>query len=191
MSHNIKYGIYEENVNKSEVQAEWDEYAAKDDWQEGCCGLASPIRWIDHVCADYDEAHEYIREHDKGWYDQLAVKYRGTEKPKTKAYENLVTRRKEVYDTLKARENKVHYSADNTKSEYVSCKSCGSRLATKFIRSNSCPLCKTELRPASALNSIDTSKKMLKEIDKKIKEMEIKASKKAKIYWLVKIEYHT
>ena len=76
MGHNIHFAEYSENVNKKQVQAEWDDYAAKEDWQEGSSGLGSDIRWIDHICESREEAEEYIRSHDKGWYDQLAVKFR-------------------------------------------------------------------------------------------------------------------
>ena len=54
MSHSIHYGTYNENVNKKSVQADWDHYAAMEDWQEGCSGLPGEIRWINHVCDDYD-----------------------------------------------------------------------------------------------------------------------------------------
>lgn len=191
MGHSIHYGTYDENVNKKKVQKEWDEYAANEDWQEGCSGLPNDIRWIDYVCDSYDDAEEYIEKHDDGWYDQLAVKYRSTVKPTTKGYQNLIEKRKNIYKALQEKQNKIHYSSENTKSEYIGCKHCGSRIATKYIHSNSCPVCGTELRPVTTLNAIEASKKSLEEIDKKIKEIEIKASKKAKIKWLVKIEFHT
>ena len=60
MGHNIHFAEYSENVNKKQVQAEWDDYAAKEDWQEGCSGLGSDIRWIDHVCESREKAEEYI-----------------------------------------------------------------------------------------------------------------------------------
>ena len=50
MGHNIHYATYPENINKQVVQYEWDEYAAHEDWQEGCSGLPGKIRWIDHIC---------------------------------------------------------------------------------------------------------------------------------------------
>ena len=93
--------------------------------------------------------------------------------------------------SLLERENKIYYSFENTKSKHVACKYCGSRLATAHIRSNFCPLCRADLRPASARNAIATSEKMIKDIDEKIKTMERKQTKKSKIKWLVKIEYHT
>jgi len=190
MGHSVNYGTYEENVNKKKVQKEWDEYAANEDWQEGCSGLPNNIRWIDYVCDSYEDAEKYIDDHDNGWYDQLAVKYRETVKPKTKGYQNLIEKRNTIYKTLEEKRNRIHYSSENTKSEFVGCKHCGSRLATKYIKSNTCPVCGTELRPVSTLNAIKTLEKSLKEINKKIKEMEVKASKKAKIKWFVKVEFH-
>ena len=68
MGHNIHYATYPENVNKKIVQNEWDEYAAHEDWQEGCSGLPGKIRWLDHVCDTPEEAEEYISSHDKGNY---------------------------------------------------------------------------------------------------------------------------
>lgn len=189
--HNIEHYEYKENVDKKLVQAELNDYVSQATWQEGGNGLDSAIRWIDHICPSYADAEKYIEDHDNGWYDQLAVKYRETVKPTTQTYQKLVARREEVFNTLQERKNNVHYSAGNTKSQFVACKECGSRLATKYIRSNCCPLCGKDLRPASVLNAIETSKRMLKDLDKKIHEAEVKASKKGKVKWLVKIEYHT
>ena len=39
-------------------------------------GLYTPIRFIDKVLKNYDEACKYIEEHDGGWYDSLAIKYK-------------------------------------------------------------------------------------------------------------------
>ncbi len=189
--HNVHFGDYPENVCKKSVQKEWDDYARHEDWQEGCSGLPQNIRWIDYVCGSREEAENYIEKHDNGWYDQLAVKYLDRIAPTTKAYKDLIARRDAIFATLQERQNKVHYSSQNTKAEYVTCKHCGSRLSTKHIKSNSCPLCGMDLRPASALSAIDTSKKMYNEVLKKIKAVEVKSNKKGKVRWLVKIEYHT
>lgn len=78
MSHEVRYGIYDENVDKGYVQSYWDEYVSHEDWQEGCTGLHKKIRWIDHICDTDEEATAYIEQHDSGWYDQLAVKFRDT-----------------------------------------------------------------------------------------------------------------
>lgn len=78
MAHNIKYFEYKEDVDRKKVQANLDNYVAHEDWEEGCSGLDSPIRWIENcgVFDSYDEALEYIKSHDKGWYDSLAVRYK-------------------------------------------------------------------------------------------------------------------
>ena len=38
MSHNVEYFTYPKNVNKATVQNSLDNYAAHQDWQEGCMG---------------------------------------------------------------------------------------------------------------------------------------------------------
>ena len=78
MAHNIKYFEYKEDVDRKKVQTNLDNYVAHEDFEEGCSGLNSPIRWIENcgVLNSYEEALEYIKSHDKGWYDSLAVRYK-------------------------------------------------------------------------------------------------------------------
>lgn len=73
--HNIHKVTYPENVNKKSVQQEWDNAAACAGKEEGASGLDKDIQWYDHICDNYEEAEEFITQHDSGWYDQLAVKY--------------------------------------------------------------------------------------------------------------------
>lgn len=194
MSHNIKYATYPGNCNKAKVQKEWDNYVAREDWQEGASGLGSPIHWIDHVCVNLEEAKEYIKKRDNGWYDQLAVKFLDyPELIKTQKLLNLEHRADTLSKKLFAEERKVR--AKELKSAYVSCKGCGSRLSTKHIVSNFCPLCRTDLRSPTVLNSIeklreqtDTAQKAAKAEYRHCCE---KQKKNAKVCWLVKIEYHT
>ena len=59
------------------VQRDWDNYVAHADREEGCGGLGKKIRWLeDHICDSQEEAEEYIKREDRGWYDQLAVRFR-------------------------------------------------------------------------------------------------------------------
>jgi len=76
MSHIINKAVYPKRVSKKKVQEEWDEVARREDYQEGCSGLSSPIRWIDVLCKNIAEAEDYIDKHDNGWYDQLAVMFK-------------------------------------------------------------------------------------------------------------------
>ena len=194
MSHNVYTEIYDENVNKKNVQNFWDEKAARDDYEEGCSGLSQNIRWINYLCENEEEAEKYIKENDSGWYDQLAVKFKCYKNIKpSKALMELIRREKETVEKLNYTENNIHYK--NVKSSFVSCKKCGSKLATKYIKSNYCPMCNDDLRPNTTLSTIQRYKENLKEIRKRIKEENLKIQKKneksATIKWLVKIEYHT
>ena len=75
MSHNVEHYTYPENVNKTEVQAELDHYAAMQDWQEGCQGLYHDIRWLwDKVYSSYEEAEKAIEklDNDDKRYDRIS-----------------------------------------------------------------------------------------------------------------------
>lgn len=76
MAHNIKHLDYHCSVSKKQVEKRLNYYVAHEDYEEGATGLPSPIRWIDHLCKNRNEAMEYIESHDRGWYDCLAVQYK-------------------------------------------------------------------------------------------------------------------
>lgn len=193
--HNIHYSTYPEKVNKKSVQKEWDNVAAHEDYLEGATGLPGDIRWIDKTLDDYDEAMKYIEEKDSGWYDQLAVKYLEYPKnlKKTKKHETLETRLKEEMTKLNELQGKIHYA--DTKSTYVGCKKCGSRINTTYLRANYCPVCREDLRPESTLQRIEGYKEKIKDLQKQLKQEEKKLNEKnrkaATVMWLVKVEYHT
>ena len=188
MSHNIMHSTYPLNVNRGRVQNEWDVYVSRADYGEGASGLPNPIRWIENgVCENYEEAEKRIEELDDGWYDQIAVKYKQYKPCTSKKYESLEHRLKEAYKILEERRNKVHYA--NVSSEFIGCKHCGSRISTKYIRGNYCPICRADLRPASILRIVKKQEEKVEELRKQLSEEKRKG--KYDIYWLVKIEYHT
>lgn len=80
MSHNIRYFNYHCSCSQKQVQNKLDNFVACEDYEEGAVGLPRPIRWINHICKDRDEAEEYIKNHDRGWYDCLAVQYKNSRK---------------------------------------------------------------------------------------------------------------
>lgn len=187
--HNIQYFIYPaKGLDKNSVQAKLSDYVSHQTWQEGGHGIER-IRWINTICADEQAAHEKIERLDNHDYDQLAVMYRKTTRPNTKTFVSLSARRDALDKKLREVENRVHYKG--AKSKFVSCKKCGSKIATGYLHSNYCPVCREDLRPKSLLNSINAMYERRKEFDRKIREAMIKASEKAPLYWLVKIEYHT
>lgn len=189
MSHNICHRNYPEKVNKKEVQAEWDEYVRMEDWQEGASGLANPIRWIDKTYSSYEEASNAIKEMDRGWYDQLAVKYISREQNKND--EKLKALNEEVSKAYTEYSNREKKNYPKTLSaNLITCQKCGSKLAKTYLNSNFCPVCRNDLRPEHIMKSILAAKNKWQRAQTKVKEYEAKHGKE-NVMWLVKIEYHT
>lgn len=188
--HNIEFETYPLKVDRKDVERSWDEYVAHEDWQEGATCLPNHIRWIEDGISDsYDEAEKRIEKLDRHCYDQLAVKYKEYKPCKTKKYEKLRERFVEAFNALREKKEKVHYSAKNISSEYVGCRHCGSKIATKYIDTNVCPVCRTDMRPASVLQAIKKAEEKKNEIGKLLEAEQKKG--KYEVRWLVKIEYHT
>ena len=190
MSHNIMHEDYDLKVNKKSVQKSWDNYVAHADYGEGASGLPNPIRWIENgISESYGDAMERIEKLDNGWYDQIAVKYKDCKPCTTKKYQTLKTRLNDATISYNDKAGIIHYGPGRVSSEFIGCKHCGSKIATKYINSNACPVCGEDLRPASTLQSIANAKKKVEELKKQLAEEEKKA--KYDVRWLVKIEYHT
>lgn len=192
--HNIEHYTYSENVNKSKVEAELNNHVSYETRREGGGGLNSPIRWINDICNSKEEAEVYIRNHDKGWYDQLAVMYR--EVPlgdPTKKIQDLKTKLNETRTKYNEMQRKVVFQ--DFKSDFVGCKNCGSKLSTKYLKSNGCPLCGNDMRSQTTLNSLARLKEkgiaLEQQLNEEVNKVRMKNVKKGTIKWLVKIEYHT
>ena len=152
------------------------------------------IRWYEEVCADYDTAVEFLRSHDKGWYDQLAVKYKHFDKPLTSnKLAELEAQRRDTRTKLRELESKVAFK--DFKAQYISCKQCGSKLNKDYIKRNICVVCGYDMRSDTTKNAIARLAEKVRTLEKAIREEEKKLAQKkakeAKDYWLVKIEYHT
>lgn len=193
MGHEIVHETYPENVNKQKVQAEWDAAVRRICYQEGASGLGSPIRWLDKVCESYDDAMEYIRQKDKGWYDQLAVKYLdyGGIQPNKKMME-LQERVKTLYAAYIGKSGRFHFA--DAQAAYITCKGCGSKISRTHLKGNQCPVCRADMRPDSTLKSIQSAKASYEKAQAALKVEEKKhqekCKKQAKVRWLVKVEYH-
>lgn len=192
MGHETRYLEYDENTSKRTIENEANNIAVEDgDYHTG---LNATIRWLDAICEDRERAYEYIESHDKGWYDQLAVKYREYEpiKPSV-AFCNLQTRL--ANERAKKAEYEKAHSVLAFKAEYVGCPNCGSKLKRDLLRTNSCPLCRTEMRSKTTMETLARYESNIRDLEKQIKAEERKLQeknlKKSKIKWLVKIEYHT
>lgn len=193
MGHEIRHETYPENVDKKKVQAEWDAAVRRICYQEGASGLGSPIRWLDKVCGSYEEAEEYIRSKDSGWYDQLAVRYLDFHgiKPSRKMVE-LQERVEMLEASYTVKANTFHFA--NIQAAYVTCKGCGSKISRTHLKRNQCPVCGADMRPDSTLKSIASAKasweKALAALKVEEKKHQEKCKKQAKVRWLVKVEYH-
>lgn len=191
MGHEIRYLDFRENASKTVIESEANKIAKRDgDYHSG---LNSPIRWIDRVCANREEAVEYIKSHDTGWYDQLAVKFR--EYPKLEPSKTLVALRTRL-DNEKSKKiayEKAH-SVSSFKAEFVGCPKCGSKLKRELLKSESCPLCREELRSKTTMETLARYESNIRDLNKQInaeeRKLEEKNIKKSAIKWLVKIEYH-
>lgn len=76
MAHNIRYFDYHCSRSPRAIEKRLDEFVAHADYEEGASGLPQPIRWLPVICKDREEAEKYIKSHDSGWYDCLAVQYK-------------------------------------------------------------------------------------------------------------------
>ena len=198
MSHNIRYYTYGEKVDKKKVESDLSAFVAAEDWQEGCCGLPQPIRWLNVICNSQEEAEKYIEKSDRHNYDCLAVKFQETSREfrKSKKYLDLLERQSKAWNKYKEEDSKIRLQ--DQKSAYVTCRRCGSKLnrLTLIQRlgagANHCPVCRGDLRSDTVLKVIENARSRYIQLSAEIKEEEKKDSKKSKeIKWLVKIEYHT
>lgn len=194
MSHNIEYFTYPITKNPSAIEKELQTYAKHATREEGGGGLCRSIRWLDYVCDDYESAQDFVQKKDKGWYDQLAVKFKHFDKPLTsKRLDELKAQHCEAVHKLHDLENKVVFT--DFKAQFITCKNCGSKLNKDYIKRNSCVVCGYDMRSDTAKNAITRLKEKIEKLTKAIAAEEKKLAetnaKKAKLYWLVKIEYHT
>ena len=77
--HEIRHLEFGARMTPKGLQKECDRIARTYGEYHHAC---EPIRFPNVVCKSYDEAYDWINEHDQGWYDCIAVKY--TENRKTR-----------------------------------------------------------------------------------------------------------
>ena len=195
MGHAIHHHIYEVSTPKNIIIAEMNEICEHETYREGGGGLVSPIRFVDKLLDSYDEALDWIEHNDKGNYDSVAVKYKYHEVKNPPQY--LIKAEKKASDLwkkLSGVEHEIYYGEHPVTSNRISCKVCGSAIASYYFkRSNFCPVCHADMRPATVLDRIKNLKAKLTEARKVEAEMNRKCRKSAPYteYWLVKIEFHT
>ncbi len=140
------------------------------------------------VFKSYEEAEEYLESSEMlSKYSRsknYGVRFLSYDKVKpSKKVEELRRRIDETY--VKSVEYGKEHSVKNFKSAYVGCPKCGSRLKSDLVVGDRCPLCKTDLRSKTTLDTLKRYKDKIASLKKEEQEERKKAEKKAEIKWLV------
>lgn len=195
MGHSIQHYTFDINKDRAQMLSIVNQDAIYE--SDSRSELPNHVRFLeDKIYEDIDEAHEAIEKLDRGWYDQLAVKFYDYEKVKdTKAITNLRDR------IEKANEDLLDYKAKNAiklrKSQYVGCTKCGSKINKEYISDrgynwNKCPLCSEDLSSNTIKNSIKNKEANIKKLRANYENLRKQNAKKGKksVKWLMKTEYH-
>lgn len=142
---------------------------------------------------DYEAAKEYLNSKELAHYYRMknvAVRYYNTEKLKpTKKMEDLKRRIDETYEKLVS--YKLDHSVVNFKAEYVGCPSCGSKVAKKYLKTdNRCPVCNSDMSSDTTKKTIKGYQDKIKALEKQLKELERKNTKKGEVYWLISAQLY-
>lgn len=193
---------FNEKTSPSAMRKACNEWGAEncDPGERGgcrCSDIGNHIRFTEMLFDTRSEAVAYLKSNQDN-YIPLAVRYKipvGKEKAPT---QKLLGARKKVQE-CQARINaleKPHYAGVTSKT--VGCKNCGSALATAYCGksySNYCPVCKADLRPASALQGVTKAKAHYKSAVQELQQLEKEfakkqVSRKCDIHWLIMCEEH-
>lgn len=197
MSHEVRLDDYPLTCNKEKIESEYNAAARIAGRAEGSSGLCKKIRWnnLATPLESREAAEKWIDDHDNGWYDQLAVTYYdygNIDISSSAKFRDLEKRLHTEQEKAKKKESEL-YPATLT-SEFIGCKSCGSRLKRVLLKKNTCPVCGTDLRPKIILKSLCSSEEKIKKLKNEYSLCEQKAKekmkKKASVRWLVKVEWH-
>lgn len=118
----------------------------------------------------------------------VGIQYISREREMTKKELALAAR---IEDIQRKREEYVkEHAAANTAHAYIGCPNCGSRLSTKHLRDNRCPLCRAELRSETILSTIKRYDERLEEACKAYTEEKNRPKRGDKVtkMWLINAE---
>lgn len=187
----IRRLTFDVKTSKKEIEKNCNDIAVR-------CGeyhgkLNGKINWYDNrLFKNINEAHNFI-DNVAGNYDQVAVKY--LQYPNNLEPSKKMISLKERFDAEldKQEEYAKKHSVKTFKASYVGCPKCGSKLNKDLLKSEKCPLCNTDLRSKTTLETLakytanaNYLQKQYKEEEKKNQEKYIK---KAVEKWLVRIEF--
>ena len=184
MGHEIMHLTFDSSKSKRSIVDYCDQIVEED----GDGGSLGGIRFIDHLLFDsYEEAEEYIRKNDSGWYDNIGVRYRIPKK--TKHLQGLEEKKSKA-------ENKYYSVSSDIKykiilQDTVRCRHCKTNIPGRKLFTTTCPHCKGDLRTNAEIERIKKLKEKAKLYAEQYKE-EYERLKfvSDEFEWLVKIEYH-
>lgn len=141
------------------------------------------------VCDSYDEAVEYINSKITRSYQDMAVQFYDTDSLKDTA--QITRLRERIVKNNTAREEYIkNNNVTKQKASFITCSNCKSKINKEYIRTNSCPVCRTSMLSATVQNRIQKFYNDSKELQKQITELQAKNKLKAPIKWCVKVEVH-
>lgn len=199
--HEMYCETFSENCDRKKVLSRMSSISARNDEYHHGIGR---INWKDDMkpFSSEGEAYDYVKRNLFGDYEQVAVPFLRTEKAEeqVKGHPRLEAAYRKVKEALQkshdARNEWFHlnenFHFEDAKSAYIECRHCGSKISKKYLRTNYCPVCNSDMRPQSLLDRISAKKKKADDLEKKASSMEKELNKKLKSekMWLVKIEYH-
>ena len=186
--HNIVRFTCDEKANRKSVMTDIQRVAENDG-----DGYWSKMTWHDEVAPleSYEKAEEWINAHDRGNYDDHAVRFKDYSKAvKTKKMSELegkIESTRQAFEKLEKESQPVN----SRTSEFIGCAECGSKVARSYLKSSKCPVCNADLRSKTVLSRLDGYKSKIKEYSKRIDEEKKKQKNSCRILWLVKYEYHS
>lgn len=185
MGHQITKMSFDASTSKNEILNACREASRGTDHSQ-----VSEVRFIEDVILNgRDEAEKYIDEHDNGWYDNLAVRYRDPYATPFKRLEHLRALLREAEN--KYRNLQTQPVQTTNKSKYIGCKKCGSKLASQYIHGWTCPLCHSDLRSETHQKKVESAKQRVSYLEELLSAEEKRlAAKSQHLKWLVKIEFH-
>ena len=186
MGHAVNYLTYPEKTDKREFFA--DAYQMAD--LNGDSGYHGNLKIHNIVYDSYQDAKEAIEGFDTGYYSDHAVKYLDYSSCQpTKTMEGIKSRIEKLSE--QKRKYLDEHSVRKQKAVLISCRNCGSKISKSWLKTEFCPVCRADLRAEyirEKLSDFDRKETALK---KEYALAEKKLKTKAKVKWLVKIEYHT
>ena len=184
--HEIRYVNFTEETSKDYISNFVHEFVTT----HGDCYGTESIRFRNMTFDSYEEARDFIEEHDNVSYGGIAVKFKDSYDLKNKKIIGLENRIQEIKKT------KLEYAkknfVGNRKSAFIGCPICESKLNRKYLKDNFCPVCGEDLRSNTVRDTLDRYYRRIKELEKQIREEKNSDTKKyiPSIKWLVKFEYH-